>query len=371
VDGVVTTQRPLDPPSTPALVIDLPTVERNVRRLAEYARTHGIGVRPHTKTHKSSVMARLQVKHGATGLTAAKLGEAEAMADASADLLIAYPASDDYRLARACALARRATVRMALDSAWAVGRVAEAAQSAGVTIGVLVDLDVGMHRTGVQSPADSLELARLVAGSRGLRLDGLFFYPGHVWSTGERQRADLAAVEAIASEALALWRQAGLAADIVSGGSTPTAYLSHLVRSQTEIRPGTYLYNDMNTHRGGFCELGDCAARVVCTVVSDAVPGKVVIDAGTKTLTSDRCIPDLESGHGHVVEHPAARIVRLSEEHGELDVSPCERRPRLGERVSIIPNHICPCVNLQDSVWLRHADGALETMRIDARGRLA
>jgi D-serine deaminase-like pyridoxal phosphate-dependent protein len=371
VDRVVSTPKLFEPPSTPALVIDLPTVERNVRRLAEYARSHGIGVRPHTKTHKSIAMARLQVKHGASGLTAAKLGEAEAMADASTDLLIAYPAIDAHRLGRACELARRATVRIAIDSAAGVGRVAEAAQAAGVTIGILVDLDVGMHRTGVQSPAASLELARLVAGSRALRLDGLFFYPGHVWSSAEQQNADLAAVDAIVTEALRLWRHAGLSAEIVSGGSTPTAFQSHVVRSQTEIRPGTYIYNDMNTHHGGYCTLDDCAARIVCTVVSDAVPGKVVIDAGTKTLTSDRCIPNLASGHGHLIEFPTATITRLSEEHGEVDITRCDRGPQLGERVSVIPNHICPCVNLQDAAWLRDADETLEPIRIDARGRLA
>jgi D-serine deaminase-like pyridoxal phosphate-dependent protein len=316
-------------------------------------------------------MGRVQMEHGAIGLTAAKVGEAEAMREASTDLLIAYPAIDPHRLGRACQIARHATVRMAVDSAWGVDRVAEAARSAGVTIGILVDLDVGMHRTGVQSPAASLELARHVDRSSGVRLDGLFFYAGHVWAPSDRQQEALAPVEAILFEALALWRGAGLAAPIVSGGSTPTAYGSHWVRSQTEIRPGTYLYNDMNTVRGGYCTLDDCAAQIVCTVVSDAVPGKVVIDAGAKTLASDRNVTQPESAHGHVVEYPHAKVTRLSEEHGEMDVTGSERAPRLGERVTVIPNHICPCVNLQDSVWLRHADGSLEPMRIDARGRLA
>ena len=358
--------------ATPALVIDLPTVERNVAALAAYAKSHRLNIRPHTKTHKSIRMARLQVAHGAAGLTAAKLGEAEAMSEASGDLLIAYPATDAPRLRRACALARRATVRLAIDSAWGVDRAAEAARAAAVTLGILVDLDVGMHRTGVQSPAASLELARHVDRSAGVRLDGLFFYPGHVWAAAGRQGDDLAADDAILAEALGLWTRSGLEAPIVSGGSTPTAYRSHRVPSQTEIRPGTYLYNDMNTHRAGFCAIDDCAARLVCTVVSDAVPGKVVIDAGTKTLTSDRNVTQPDSGHGHVVEYPDAVIVRLSEEHGEIDLSRCDpRRPRVGERVSIVPNHICPCVNLQDSAWLRHGDGTLEPMRIDARGRLS
>jgi D-serine deaminase-like pyridoxal phosphate-dependent protein len=161
-------------------------------------------------------------------------------------------------------------------------------------------------------------------------------------------------------------------APIVSGGSTPTAYQSHHVTHQTEIRPGTYIYNDMNTVRGGFCALEDCAATLVCTVVSTAaVDGRVVIDAGTKTLTSDRNVTAPESGHGHVVEYPKATIVRLSEEHGEVDVSRCPTPPKIGDRLTIIPNHICPCVNLQDSVWLRQEDGELSVMGVDARGRLS
>lgn len=247
-----------------------------------------------------------------------------------------------------------------------------AAREARTTVGILVDLDVGFHRTGVQSPAAALELAQKVARyPDGVRLDGLFFYPGHIWSTADEQADELTQVDALLAETVALWDHSGLAAPIVSGGSTPTAYQSHFVRSQTEIRPGTYLYNDMNTVRAGFCELEDCAARIVSTVVSTAVPGKVVIDAGTKTLTSDRNVRFPDSGHGYVVEHPDAKIMRLSEEHGEIDVTACEHPPRLGERITVIPNHICPCVNLQDRAWLRDADGTLAPLTIDARGRLS
>ena len=163
----------------------------------------------------------------------------------------------------------------------------------------------------------------------------------------------------------------GLQARIVSGGSTPTAFQSHLVPEYTEIRPGTYIYNDMNTVRGGYCRLDDCAARIVCTVVSTAVPGQVVIDAGSKTLTSDRCSPAPDSGHGYVVEYPEAVITRLSEEHGQIDIRACSQRPQIGERVTVIPNHICPCVNLQDArLVARRRQGELRELPIDARGRL-
>lgn len=358
--------------ATPALVIDLAKVERNVARLARYVSDHGIAVRPHTKTHKSLKIATRQMRAGATGLTAAKVGEAEVMAAASRDVLIAYPAVDAYRCRRIAELARGGTtVRVAADSVEGIASLATAARNAGSTIGVLVDLDVGFHRTGAQSPAAALELGRHVARAASLRLDGIFFYPGHVWSPPDEQAAELKRIDELLSETIELWERSGLDASIVSGGSTPTAYQSHLVTSQTEIRPGTYIYNDMNTVRGGFCSLDDCAAGIVCTVVSAAVAGKVVIDAGTKTLTSDRNAKAPESGHGHVIEYPDATIVRLSEEHGEVDVSGCARRPEIGERVTVIPNHICPCVNLQDSVWLRHPDGSFETIGVDARGRLS
>jgi D-serine deaminase-like pyridoxal phosphate-dependent protein len=212
-------------------------------------------------------------------------------------------------------------------------------------------------------------LAQHVATKSSLRLDGLFFYPGHVWLPAAEQPAELGRIDALLAETIDLWKRSGFAAEIVSGGSTPTAFQSHHVRSQTEIRPGTYIYNDMNTARAGFCAIEDCAATIVCTVVSARVPGKVVIDAGTKTLTSDRNVKFPDSGHGHVVEHPDAVIVRLSEEHGELDVGKCDRTPKVGERVTVIPNHICPCVNLQNAVWLRKG-GDLTSMTVDARGLL-
>ena len=137
----------------------------------------------------------------------------------------------------------------------------------------------------------------------------------------------------------------------------------------TEARPGTYVFHDMTGVHGGYAKLEDCAARVQCTVVSTAVPGHFVIDAGSKTLTSDRCGPAPESGHGYVVEYPQAKIVRLNEEHGVVDASGCESRPKVGERVTVIPNHICPCINLQDQVWWKEGTDATP-IPVDARGKV-
>ena len=356
---------------TPCILIDAAAVRRNLRRMADYAKSHNLQLRPHTKTHKSKMLARLQMELGAAGLTVAKSGEAGVMAEVADDVLMAYPAVDPARCADLAALARGGrTVRVAVDSPAAADALAAAARSAGATIGILVELDVGMHRTGVQTPAAALALAQHVSRQSGLRLDGLMFFPGHIWEKPADQGLPLRAVDALLDETLSLWRTSGLAASIVSGGSTPTAYQSHLVTRQSEIRPGTYVFNDMNSVTGNFgVTLDDCAARVLCTVVSDAVPGQVVVDAGSKTLTSDRCHPAPDSGHGHVVGLPAAKVARLSEEHGMVDVTRCDRTPRVGERLAIVPNHICPCINLQDRVFWNDA-GDVRPLAVDARGKV-
>ena len=360
-----------DEPQTPYIQIDREVMLANIRRLADYARQHSIGLRPHAKTHKSLDVAGLQLSHGAIGLTVAKVSEAEVFAEICPDLLLAYPVVDPGRARRVAALASRVDIKVAVDSETAARILADACRHAGVSVGILVDLDVGPHRTGVATPAEALELARTVDRLPGLAFRGVFAYPGHIWSPKDRQEAELRLVADQLQTLIDGCRDAGLDVGIVSGGSTPTAFQSHLVPQWTEIRPGTYPFNDINTVRGGFCDLADCAATIVATVVSDAVSGQVVIDAGSKTLTSDRCVPDPECGHGYVVEYPQARVAKLSEEHGQVDIRDCPTQPKIAERVTIIPNHICPCVNLQDRVWWRAADGECLPMPVHARGRLS
>ncbi len=197
------------------------------------------------------------------------------------------------------------------------------------------------------------------------------FFPGHISAPPAEQPPALQAVSQLLEALLGAWRKNGLEARIVSGGSTPTLFQSHLVPQLTEIRPGTYVYNDMNCVHGGCATLDDCAARIISTVVSTAVPGQVVLDAGSKTLTSDRCGPAPESGHGHVLEFPKAKIVKLSEEHAQVDVKECERAPKVGDRVTVIPNHICPCINLQDAVYWQEPGEPPRELRIDARGKVS
>ncbi|MDB5304664.1 MAG: D-threonine aldolase [Phycisphaerales bacterium] len=354
---------------TPCILIDAVVVARNLARMAVYAKSHGLGLRPHTKTHKSTLLGRMQLELGAAGLTVAKVGEAKVMASITDDILMAYPAVDPARCAALAELARTKTVRVGIDSTVAADALAEAARNAGATVGILVDLDVGHHRTGVQSAAEALTLAQHIDRSKGLRLDGVMFFPGHIASPPATQAPALAAVGAKLDELLSLWRKSGLEARIVSGGSTPTAFQSHLVPHLTEIRPGTYVYNDMNCVRGQCATLDDCAARILATVVSTAVPGQIVLDAGSKTLTSDRCGPAPDSGHGYLLECPLAKIIKLSEEHAQVDVAGCDHIPKVGDRVSVIPNHICPCVNLQDNVWWKEEGHPPRAIAVEARGK--
>ena len=356
---------------TPCILIDATIVKRNLERLASYARSHRLGLRPHTKTHKSIRLARMQLDHGAIGLTVAKVGEARVMAEVGDDILMAYPPVHPARCAELAELARNKTVRVAVDSATAADGLSHAARSAGVAVGVLVDLDVGHHRTGVQSAAEALALAQHVSRLPGLRLDGLLFFPGHL-SHGPPASYEpaLRSIDAKLAEVIDLWRRHGLEARIVSGGSTPTARQSHLIGSMTEFRPGTYIFNDMNSVHSGSATPDDCAARILATVVSTAVPGQIVLDAGSKTLTSDRCGPAPESGHGYVVEYPRAKITKLSEEHAQVDVSACDRAPNVGDRVTVVPNHICPCINLQDAVYWEEPGQRPVAMRVDARGKV-
>ncbi len=292
---------------TPFLCLDGPAVKRNIERMADYARVHHLGLRPHTKTHKSQRIGRLQLAAGASGLTVAKAGEAEVMSAVCDDILVAYPIVDPARADRIASLARETRVTVAINSLAAIAALQDAATKADSTIGILIDQDVGVGRTGVQTAAQTVELATSAAEARNLSLRGLFIYPGHVKGTPEEQQPRLAAISALVAETLDCWRAKGLNTEIVSGGSTPSAYQSHLLPQLTEFRPGTYVYNDMNIVRGGYCHLDDCAARIVCTVVSNAVPGQVILDAGSKTLTSDLCGPAPESGHGYLVEFPAPR----------------------------------------------------------------
>ncbi|MGO8814424.1 MAG: alanine racemase [Terriglobia bacterium] len=357
--------------STPALTIDLETLERNLDSMASSCRKQGVGLRPHTKTHKTPEVSRMQLDHGALGLTVAKVGEAEVMAEAGLDdILIAYPILGAEKLRRLVTLARGRRIIVSLDSPAAAQELSRAASEQGATVGVLVEFDVGVRRCGLEPGPQCVELASKIAGMPGLKFRGLMTFFGNVWGSKEERRAEAQVVAGKVEQALAAFREAGLEVEIVSGGSTPSAEFAELIPGLTEIRPGTYVYNDMNTFYQGACQLKDCAARVVVTVVSTAVPGRAIIDAGSKTLSSDLLGSGPKSGHGHVVEAPDVPIIKLNEEHGYLDITRSAHKFYVGEVLTVIPNHVCTCVNMHDEGFTLRNGTVVGSWRVAARGKI-
>jgi len=357
--------------STPALTIDLDTLERNLDCMADSCRRKKVGLRPHTKTHKTPEVARLQLQRGALGLTVAKVGEAEVMAEAGLDdILIAYPILGAEKLRRLVTLARGRRIMVALDSEAAAQELSHAASAQSATLGVLVEFDVGFHRCGLAPGLPCVELAGKIAAMPGLSFRGLMTYFGNIRGSTEERRAGMQEVGAKVEEALAAFRHAGLEVEIVSGGSTPSAEFADLVTGLTEIRPGTYVYNDLNTLYQGACRLEDCAARVVTTVVSTAVPGRAIIDAGSKALSSDLLGAGPQSGYGYVVEAPDAPIIKLNEEHGHLDLTGSAHKFYVGEVLTVIPNHVCTCVNMHDEAFVLRNRMVTGSWRVAARGKI-
>ena len=355
---------------TPALIVDLDIMERNLRSLSDYSRKHGLKLRPHTKTHKIPSIAKMQIASGCSGITVAKVGEAEVMASAGLeDILIAYPVVGQSKCERLAKLAQQRTITVSLDSIEVAKGISEAATRAGSKVNILVEFDMGMRRCGVQTVEAWLSVAQAVDKLSGVRLIGLMFYPGHIWDALAEQGPALDKISRAIEEIQAKAKQGGLNCEVVSGGSTPTAYNSHQVRGLTEMRPGTYVFNDMNETKAGYSQLSDCALRVQVTVVSKAVQGKAMIDGGSKTFSGDRLISGDKQGFGFVTEHPDTQFTSMSEEHGHMDLGPSDR-VNVGEKLSIIPNHVCACVNMHNQIYY-HRKGIVEgSWAIEGRGKI-
>ena len=356
---------------TPAVVVDLDVMERNLSRMADYCRKHRLLLRPHTKTHKIPELAKRQIASGATGITVAKIGEAEVMLDAGiTDILIAYPIVGPDKAKRLATIAERAHITVALDSEEAAVAISEAVTRQGAKVGILVELDVGFHRCGLNNELDAVKLAKRITSLPGLEFKGLMFFPGH-FGVGPEQRAALRAeVNGFLDRTFEAFAREGLPLPIVSGGSTPSAYESNLFHGVNETRPGTYIFNDRSTAGVSAASLDDCALSVLVTVVSTSVPGRAVIDGGPKTFSSDRYQAEDGIGFGLVKEDHAAEIERLSEEHGHLNVTRSDRHYKIGERLSIIPNHVCTTVNMHDEIYGVRDERVEAVWRVEARGKV-
>ena len=359
----------IDALETPAALVDLDRLAQNMDRMAEYTALHGLSLRPHVKTHKSPRIAAEQLRLGAVGLTCATPRELEVMSDVSRNLLLNYPLIGAAKLGRALAIPRAVQLTVAVDSMIAVDDLAAAARLMDRDIDVYVEIDLGMHRVGVQTIDDALALAMRVRELRPLTFAGLTFYPGHIREPVTGQDAKLERLRIDLNEALHRLGEAGMSPRVVSGGSTPLAWRMHEVTGVTEVRPGTYVYNDRTTAAIGACSWDDCAFSVLATVVSTAVSGQAVVDAGSKALGREPMRGAEGEGFGALLDRPEVTVQRMSEEHGILDLGQTSWRPRVGELVRIVPNHVCVVVHLNDVIHGIRRNVVESSWPVAARGR--
>ena len=361
----------IDELDTPAVVINLDVMERNMSRLAVYCRQHGLRLRPHTKTHKIPELARKQLENGATGITVAKVGEAEVMADFGIkDILVAYPIVTSEKARRLAAVAEKACITVSLDSEEAALALSRQAQERGVRINILVEVDVGLHRCGVRDEHAALDLANAILNCKGLDLAGVMYYPGQLLTKPSQQLAQMGPINDLLKRTLEAFDLACLPVKVVGGGSTPTTYNSHLFHGITEIRPGMYLFNDRNMVGAEVAALEDCALSVLVTVVSTAVSGRAIVDGGSKTFSSDRFLTGNGVGFGLVKEDSKTVFEWMSEEHGHLNIEASERKYRVGERLSIVPNHVCTTINMHREVYGARAGQVEEVWKVAAQGKI-
>jgi D-serine deaminase-like pyridoxal phosphate-dependent protein len=371
---------------TPAFVIDLDVLDRNVQGMAAHAARFGVALRPHAKTHKCVEVARMQLGAGAIGLTLAKIGEVEALLDGAGDgegplplqdVLLAFPIVGQEKLARLLDLGKRLTVTVSLDSPDAASQIGEAAAAHGTRVGILVEVDTGGRRCGVLPGQPTLDLARHIAGTPGLTLLGIMTHEGHAYgATPDTLREVSQQAGRVMVELGQMLRADGHETPVISVGSTPSARHIAEVPGITEVRPGTYVFQDYNQIRLGVATEADCAATVHATVIARPTPDRAVLDAGTKAVAADRGMvggvtPVQQEGYGCVKGQPGWMFARASEEHGVL-----ERRGdshaddlHVGDRVELIPNHICPAVNLYDRLIVQRGGSVQGSWAVAARGR--
>jgi D-serine deaminase-like pyridoxal phosphate-dependent protein len=346
---------------TPVLIVDLDALEDNLDRYQKYFDDHNMAFRPHIKTHKTLAIAHMQMARGAMGLTCQKLGEAEVMASGglTQDLLIPYNIIGQQKLDRLIALSKRAKITVAADSTITVRGISDAARAAGVTIGIIVELDTGGGRAGRPTPQAAVDLAKMIDDSPSVELRGFMSFP-----TPPETRF-------LIQETVQLFDKAGLPHPIVSGGSTRCALQAHEIPELTEYRAGEYPVGGAGHFWDKRHTLEQCALRVVATVVSRPTSDRAILDSGSKSMSaSERKDPNGQNSMGYIVEYPEARFYGASEEHGHIDLSLCKKRPQIGDRVQVLPVHPCPCVNEHDDL-VAVRNGQVEAIwPIYARGKI-
>ena len=366
---------------TPQVLIDRKRLFANIARVQALADEAGIRLRPHAKTHKSPVIARWQIERGAVGICCAKVGEAEVFVDAGlTDIRLPYPVNPS-NASRLLALMDRATLSIIVDHLDVARGWSDAMRRAGRTLDVLIKVDVGFHRCGIDPDGDALGFIQSIASLSGIRLRGLLSHAGHGYhAASEEELATIARQEA---ETLIGLRDraatSGIALDELSVGATPTLRFSARQHGLSELRPGNYVYFDRTQVALGAATLDDCALDVLASVVSKPAPDRIILDCGSKTLTNDQARGIAKaSGYGAVLRQDgggpreideALTIERLSEEHATVRATGGTRL-KPGDRVRVVPNHSCVVSNLVDAVRLVDGDEVVDTIPVTARGRI-
>ena len=358
---------------TPAVLIDRATALRNLDRMQAEANARGIRLRPHSKTHKSPLIARWQIDRGAIGICCAKLGEAEVFANAGiADIRLPYPINP-ANADRVVALLNRTRLSFIVDHPAVAKQWSEAMMLRGKNVDVLVKVDVGFHRCGIDPDArDALKMIKSVASLPGLRLRGLLSHAGQAYhaQSADELRTMAEAEARTMSDLAERCRKNGVPCEEVSAGATPPARFSLQQDGLTEYRPGNYVYFDRTQVALGAATIDDCALTVLATVVSKPAADRLIFDSGSKTLTNDGARGFVPApGYGVVLDHDNLLIERLSEEHATVKVTNGSTPLEPGDRVRIVPNHSCVVSNLVDQAWI--VDGqTVEALPIAARGRI-
>ncbi len=344
---------------TPCAVVDLDIVEQNIQRVQRLCDNADLANRPHIKTHKSSKLAHMQLNAGAQGITCQKLGEAKIMADAGIkDIIIATNLLGAARSGQLAAVHQHTSLKVCADNTVALNAYAKAAQDANKPIQVLIECDTGQHRAGVETPEEALKLAATIKDDPMLQFEGWLFYPPlDGWPASQ---VFLDKVSAGLSEL-------NLQANIISTGGTPNLVNLGKLQGATEHRAGTCIFNDRMMINANVATLEDCALQIYTSVVSRAGKDRGILDAGSKTFTTDT---GGLNGFGYIIEYPDAHIHKFAEEHGFLDLSICTNKPEIGDIVRVIPNHACVCVNMFDQLIAIRGNQIVDVLPVEARGKL-
>lgn len=359
---------------TPCILVDYDIIIQNIISIGEIAKNNNVELMPHIKTHKCPQIAKLQINNYSSGVTAAKLGEAEVMANNGINnIIIAYPIIGENKIERLFKLAKKINIKCGVDTVKGADYLSRYAKKYNRKIDVLLIVNTGANRCGVPLDDTGVFLAQKINNMKGVEIKGILTHEGHV-----NKSEDIEEIKKISEEAgknMVKFKErlisSGVDISTVSVGSTPSTQFIVKVPGVTQIRPGTYVFNDYNQIELGLVGLDKCALTVVSTVVSKQTKNRAIIDAGSKTLTTELSFKSEKNkkSYGLVKNHDNVIIYNLSEEHGFVRL-PEDSSLEVGDKIEIIPNHVCPVVNLFDKLFISKNKKIIDNWEIKARGKV-